>query len=130
MITSNKKIRVYDDRSRGETYNVVEIVYEDDSTLMTKLDDSYDETKYILIDKHTREVLTKTLESYYAENFDEVVKVPAEIMNDLYRIMSGISNSFAGAEVFARTIPGMQNAHKFIIEYGNKNNVNLRGDQI
>jgi len=130
MITSNKKIRVYDDRSRGETYNVVEIVYEDDSTLMTKLDDSYDETKYILIDKHTREVLTKTLETYYAENYSDIVEVPTEIMNDLYRIMSGLSNSFAGAEVFARTIPGMQNAHKFIIDYGKEHNVNMRGEQV
>ena len=58
----------------------------------------------------------------------EVLEIPVEVMTGLFRIMCGISSSFSGAEVYPNAIKGMEEAHKWIIEYGKKNNIESRGN--
>ena len=56
-----------------------------------------------------------------------VVEVPKDIMIGLYRILAGVSSSFSGSEVYDTAKEGMSEAYKFVIEYGNNNNINSRG---
>jgi hypothetical protein len=58
---------------------------------------------------------------------EKVVEVPKDIMIGLYRILAGLSGNFSGYEVYDTAKEGMNEAYKFVIEYGNNNNINSRG---
>lgn len=57
----------------------------------------------------------------------ETVEVPKDVMIGLYRIMCGLSTSFSGAEVYDEALPGMAKAHKWVVNYGNDNNIESHG---
>ena len=58
---------------------------------------------------------------------EKTIKIPEHIMVGLCSIMSGVSRSFSGSEVYPEAIPGMEEAYKFIIRYSANNNIELRG---
>ena len=55
------------------------------------------------------------------------IEVDREIMEGLFRIMSNISGSFSGYEVYNEAKPGMEKAREFILTWGDENNIDLRG---
>lgn len=57
----------------------------------------------------------------------DTVEVPKEIMVGLYRIMCGISSNFSDAEVYDEAKQNMTDSLKWVIEYGEKNNIDSRG---
>jgi len=67
---TTKPIRIYDDRSKGDTFNVDSILFENDEILLVSLIEfSKSPEELCLINKHNDEILTTNFEFYYAENF-------------------------------------------------------------
>jgi hypothetical protein len=58
---------------------------------------------------------------------DMEIPVKYEILEGLYLIMSGVSISSRGGEVYPEAMPSMENAFKFMIEFGHKHNIDCRG---
>ena len=55
------------------------------------------------------------------------IPVKYEILEGLYLIMSGVSISSRGGEVYPEAMPSIKKAHDFIIEFGHKHNIDCRG---
>ncbi len=59
---------------------------------------------------------------------EKTVLVPESIMVGLYRIMCGLPYSMSGQEVYPAAIPNMQEAQRWVLEYGEANNIDSRGE--
>jgi len=60
----------------------------------------------------------------------EALEIPQEILVGLYRLLSGVPKSFSeSAEVYDSAKPGMKQAHEWVLDWGNKNNINCRGEK-
>lgn len=70
LLDTSKKIRIYDDRSKGDTFVVDSILFESDEILLVSLVEFNSGAEDLcLINKHTNEILTTNFIFYYAENF-------------------------------------------------------------
>lgn len=69
MVDSNKKIRIYDDTGSGDSFDVKDILFEDDTLIIaTVVNEWYSEPLKVMIEKESRVVLHSELRFYYAEN--------------------------------------------------------------
>jgi hypothetical protein len=70
MITTNKKIRVYDDTGSGDVFELTKVLYEDEGHIVALVENEwYDVPLKVFIDKNKREVFHSELQFYYAENY-------------------------------------------------------------
>lgn len=57
-------------------------------------------------------------------------EVSQDILIGIYRILAGVPKSFTdSAEVYDSSKQGMRESHEWILEWGRKNNIDLRGGE-
>jgi len=71
MITTDRKIRIYDDTRSGDTFEVDKILFEDDTLIVVSvINEWYTGSIKVTINKNSGVVVSDELHFYYAENFD------------------------------------------------------------
>ncbi len=71
MITTDRKIRIYDDTGSGDTFIVDKILSERDKIIVASvINEWYEGSIDVVINKINGNVLSDELHFYYAENFD------------------------------------------------------------
>lgn len=71
MIDTSKNVRIYDDTGGGDTFELREVLYEDDTTIIGNVynDDWYDGPLKVMINKVKGTVAHDELNFYLAENY-------------------------------------------------------------
>jgi hypothetical protein len=70
MITTENKIRIYDDTGRGDSFEMTNVLYENENLILCNvMNEWYENELSILIYKESREVVSNELNFYLAENY-------------------------------------------------------------
>ena len=70
MVTINKPIRIFDDTGKRDSYDIDNIIYSDDYIITAKIDSpDFDNPVYVIINKHSGNVMSEDLRFYIAENY-------------------------------------------------------------
>ena len=70
MITTKNKIRICDDTSRGDSFEMTKVLYEDEKLILCNVINKRHKAELtILIYKKSHEVLSNKLDFYFAENY-------------------------------------------------------------
>jgi hypothetical protein len=70
MITTETKIRIYDDTGRGDSFEMTNVLYENENLILCNvMNEWYKNELSILIYKESCEVVSKELNFYLAENY-------------------------------------------------------------
>ena len=69
MITTEQDIRIFDDTGKGETYEVSNILHENEDEIIAKMEIANSGPFSIIIDKTTCMVTSNKLDHYIAENY-------------------------------------------------------------
>ena len=80
MIDTKKAIRFYDDRSKGDTIIMTEILFDDGKVCTCKVAE-----EYVLFEIETGKVLTTNYEFYFAENYRSDVIIKIATITDHHR---------------------------------------------
>jgi archaellum component FlaF (FlaF/FlaG flagellin family) len=87
MIQTNQDIRIYCDRGRGETYDVTNIVFEDEMEIIAKIEIN-NKPVSIIINKEHGAVVGNNLDFYYAENYTNKIKQYVKNGGELFSVDS------------------------------------------
>jgi len=70
MITTEKKIRIYDDTGSGDSFEMTKVLYENENLVLCNvINEWYNGELTILIYKDSNDVSSKELNFYLAENY-------------------------------------------------------------
>lgn len=70
MITTEKKIRIYDDTGNGDSFEMTNVLYENGNLILCNvMNEWYNEELTVLIYKDSKDVSSKELNFYFAENY-------------------------------------------------------------
>lgn len=70
MITTEKKIRIYDDTGNGDSFDMIKLLYESENLILCNvINEWYEGELTVLIYKDSNDVFSKELNFYLAENY-------------------------------------------------------------